>query len=1239
MFSNNNYAKSLPEALALARNSVQAFNRHELLKSIGGLQLLPENASHQIRFEVLAHIAAALPDSASKLAPTSHRLRTVLNTGPLAQHPIRTAEDPCDNPFTEEITFYGGSYLTLAGRGEETAFILRELAASLFQHRDRIEHAAFLAGSRAVIAAALVLSDATTRRAGLRRGMAPGNSTATTVPDKERLELLKQAVSFSEADLEATFSAAGHKLAGLAPLVLPPGINTLDGYTIDEGKLLTHPVLADNNGTLIAIPGCLAAAAVNRVIAIAQGLGVSDQLAERFTDSIWHSVRESLRRLDGPSLGVELPPLGIPCARDGLFRLDADKITYALLLCDPLTGYDPEIFAQHWESGQVQQQARERMDHIAKMMFSRPEPPNEIFCLMVLESPGRSFVMGLDEDMLPLCGEILLLGASDLDTLSQLEDNEPLKLWKFARARRNAGKYSRMVSTGILNEYAVYKSRDHSYYLSDEHRPTMMLFPPGSAGDLRREVANRVDLHGVPSYEGRNAITDVGTLFGTRDIPIYAELRNLGRQPALLVEAYSFPVWVLGTAPDTSRETSNFGERARFVDAIAYWLWQFAPSLSRIFSSDVLLIERLVVRLQLVAHESWGRADLVLPEPAAPCVQVNASATEGLLSVVIQPNITRPLRLADNSGERLIIEAILRGLRDLVQNGAEQLNDAVIGCLLDKHAPLGPKRRLFVLGSDTAPLQNAHGLPDYRPIQDADREAVLDDLGDCLIRDEKLAVGEIPVQQQNIVTNQAVALLYNELERLVASLSSEKLLEWLIAHHERVLVKQDYYEMNIPARIACFSSHSEVLRDFIEEAPLQATSAASARFILEYVVARPPKGFRPISLSVHDRLQALALHIIDLGFVSDMIRYELSDVAIKLLPSRRIAFNKQQFDAALGSYQAVLAPDQIEHAHELFARRFETANAAPETQLINELNIAVKAEFAFSFDELADFHHAAVGLGWERSDSGVAALPTHEFFQIMASRLQWSTERVRECLDLVSLGPRANFLNPADPFTKEDVYPWRFNRPLSYIRRAFLQRPLRDVQEVVWGSRQVLTSLQFFAHLCSSGRLRAQCLAMKQFLSKLNNVRGAGFNRSVASLLRNDSLIVVKENVKKISGLSGLREIGEIDVLAAHSRKRRLFVLECKDLAMARTPHELALELDSLFVGIGGKISIVSRLAMKTKWVESHLMDILRWMGLPVIGKWRCQPMVVTDRELVTPRLRKCTMRILSIKQLEEVIK
>src|SRR5437867_1509695 len=104
MSEEDDYVAYLQQMLLPVKEAIGAFDRMELLKSAGGLQLIPENATHQIRLEALAHIAASLPNPKTGVVPTVHRLRTVLNSGPLEGQPIGTAGDPCDSPFTEEIT-------------------------------------------------------------------------------------------------------------------------------------------------------------------------------------------------------------------------------------------------------------------------------------------------------------------------------------------------------------------------------------------------------------------------------------------------------------------------------------------------------------------------------------------------------------------------------------------------------------------------------------------------------------------------------------------------------------------------------------------------------------------------------------------------------------------------------------------------------------------------------------------------------------------------------------------------------------------------------------------------------------------------------------------------------------------------------------------------------------------------------------------------------------------------------
>jgi hypothetical protein len=230
--------------------------------------------------------------------------------------------------------------------------------------------------------------------------------------------------------------------------------------------------------------------------------------------------------------------------------------------------------------------------------------------------------------------------------------------------------------------------------------------------------------------------------------------------------------------------------------------------------------------------------------------------------------------------------------------------------------------------------------------------------------------------------------------------------------------------------------------------------------------------------------------------------------------------------------------------------------------------------------------------------------------------LDWPEHKVRASLDIFSLHPREKFLEPSHPFKKEDVYPWRYNRPLAYVRKPFLQRDKQGKRQIICGARHLISSLDFLTYLCSIGRFPAQTQLMKQFLSKLNNKRGREFNDRVAGFFDTKPSFNVRKNIKKIPGTTGLRDLGEIDVIVAEAAKRILWVIECKVLAYARTPHEVALELDGMFKGICGKPSMLRRLQTKSEWMEKNIRLVLQWIGISIDKPWAVKPMLITDREV-----------------------
>src|SRR5215216_5550056 len=127
-----------------------------------------------------------------------------------------------------------------------------------------------------------------------------------------------------------------------------------------------------------------------------------------------------------------------------------------------------------------------------------------------------------------------------------------------------------------------------------------------------------------------------------------------------------------------------------------------------------------------------------------------------------------------------------------------------------------PGGRLFMSGDRSIPHREA-GLPDHRKLQPADEHELLDELGPHLSQSLGLPRGPIPDDRRSEVLRETVDFYFQELEHLVASLSSDDLLETLVRHHERILREREQQDLLIPTRIACFSSEEKMVETLREE--------------------------------------------------------------------------------------------------------------------------------------------------------------------------------------------------------------------------------------------------------------------------------------------------------------------------------------------------------------------------------------------------------------------------------------
>jgi hypothetical protein len=1228
--------------LGLARK-LSVYDPFDLVSAAAALQLIPQNADRSIRLETLAHVAASLSAADGRPKIGKNKLAAVCNTSPLGDGGIAHAEDPFDNPFTEEIAFYDGSYVVFPGIIEEPTFILRHLAKAIFLTQRPFQNAEFVPASREILMAALTLSNEIARRLGFRRGVEPVSAPGghVFVPDTRRLEDLKRTVTFAMPEIAGLLADKGVPVEVLDGLTAPLGSICLDAYSVKEPPLAATPLIGSGSRFVVGSPSLLGVAARHRIISLAGQFGVTEELAIRYCGAVWDTVVTVLEKTGHRKVNLLPRRFELPCAREGLFHLDNDKAMYVVLLTDPLGNYDQGEPFGHWRDDSLTSKVVRRVREIETCLFSLPTAPNELLSVILHQGVGRAHFAAIAREDEPRASWLSLMTAADLETVLLLEGGDPLAIWKHAVAANRIRETVKVQAFGFLDEYFYFRKSGHSYYLADDVRPNFISLMPGGAGDLRREVLRARDWHAAPSITPGSTV-EVSSLHGTCEVPLYVPFQSIGKRVQLLVEGLPLPVWVIGPdyAEGNGRQKELHSFYAEFAETIGYWLWQLASSIERAMGTFRSPHTRIVVRLELSPDKPWASHSDCLQAPNEHTVIVSANPARCEINVRLDPSVLNLCSGPDNSGERELMSRVLGGIKGLLsRDDTPLLSDGAIEEALNRHAPLGLKKKLLILDSGANIELDAADLPRFRAVQEADTNEVLDEVGDFLQKEMNLHLGPIADVDRTGILKEVVDFCYRLLKRSVASHSAEGVLETLIAYNERIVQRSADQSLTLPTRLACFPSTDEIVKQLRGDTSKLSDAAAASRFLIEYVASQPPQGLRPISLASYDRLQAIASRIVNFGMVSDLIHFGLADIKVTVLQSGRLGLERDVFENAQAAYAATLAAGHVDYAREVFERHWKDPEPQTEKpEVIARLDQAAMVEFGHTVTEITQVMSEMVGIG-RNANPVVACFDQRNIVDQLSDQLKLSGEKTRRLMELLSLVPRADYLVPPAHYDEQELYPWRFNRALSYARRPLLHRYQDGAIQVLWGPRHVHAAALYFLRLCLGGRLRATSGQMRQLMGEMNHEQGEAFNDEVADVLEQGGGWKVKRRVKKIKLASGsaypFGSLGDIDVLAANLKTHVLYVIECKDLALARSPRELANELVTLFECRGGKTSTIEKHQRRLAWLHSHRDDLLTWLGLSPKARWGIDPLIVVSHDLFTPHLRNSPMRIMPLRELQ----
>ncbi len=1201
------------------RRAARRFDPEDLAATCGGLQLVPANADRQTRLEAAAAIAAShVPMGGQMVDP--ERLAGLLNDGALADASFSMFEDRLDGLFTTSVAFDGGPYVALPGADRASAFHLRAVMSACFGG-DGLSDQDLAQRVRALIWGALRLGNEVARRAGLVRGMAPVHldEPGVQIPGGEEFETLKAAVRFTTEEMTQLF-------AGQTPLLIGELLSTYGTEVGDllDPPLLSRPVLVYAGRYIVASPPALLTACIHGVLRMAQREGRLPELQGRVRAAVNSSVRRSVERLGCERITGDAwtaPSRTLV----SVYQLDTDKALVAYTLADELGDYDADAPWAPTDLDELVAEAETRQLEVEAMLSAQERPPLDIFHAYATHAL-RPFHVGIGPPLSPLQATRLVIGAPDLEVLSHLERGEALALLKFARAQDQLRTGTHVATADILSEYASYRSASHSFNFADEALPDVIGFAR-AGGMLYEEVQRRTDAHGVLLEDGAR-IVEVARRSAEGGEPIFVPTRRSDDVIRHFVEM-GRGFWVTVAEPG-QRDLARIRVCFVLVETVAYWTWQVYPWLAaRALATEGPPVE---LRLVLTSYDGWHEASG--QEPKMPHWNVVGQRVE----LELDPSYAAALRRADNSGERELVRAIARGLRALLQARPElATDDPDAHACLDTHAPRGGKKYFLHPDPDRDPVLAENDLPELRVLQEADDAVILDRLGPAVAERLGLPIGPVSAETRLDVLRGAVGWAFEELERLLSTLDPAEALEWFVGHSERVLQAQRAQRLRAPALLACFGDMPETRERIERDRDELVQTAICVRTVIEILTARPPVGIRPMSLEVHDQALALANEGVKRAFAYDGIKLGLHDLVVSILPSGRLGMSRGgALERARAEFMPVQASSELDQSVANFRRFWEPSGRSAE-EILKLLDPAAQVDLGFTITELATVLFEISAYGWELS--GAAKVVRREMLvDLLAERMDWPRERLDGAIAFFSLGSRDAFLIAPPPHSDSEVFPWRYGRELSYVRRPLLLGQRDGRTEITFGPRHLIEAGELY-DICLSGRIPPQMAALRKVVEMLRKRDAAAFVKRVAAHYRTMPYTRVEVPLRKIGGRLIERApgqtIGDIDVLVVFLRERRILAVEVKDLAAGRTPHEIERQIREIFVTRGRRPARAAVHLERVLYLREHLGELLTQLGIrDDSGPWIVEGLMVTSRELLAPYVKSPPVPVTSFREL-----
>ncbi|MDQ6435415.1 hypothetical protein RB623_15255 [Mesorhizobium sp. LHD-90] len=313
-------------------------------------------------------------------------------------------------------------------------------------------------------------------------------------------------------------------------------------------------------------------------------------------------------------------------------------------------------------------------------------------------------------------------------------------------------------------------------------------------------------------------------------------------------------------------------------------------------------------------------------------------------------------------------------------------------------------------------------------------------------------------------------------------------------------------------------------------------------------------------------MMATIMMIGGMGGWSDAIRWDAMEPRIQITPLGDVHANISFQETVLQPFGRATTRSTIDRSVRDYALNLKEPEFQETESLELEPNFlaAIEEQFGASVDTLRKFVDFIENMGI-RERRAVLELRREDLLHAQLHGVDLDRSEVENLVEFLTFKGRSSWREVPDGFDAKDLFPWRFRRRLSVLRKPLIQIDDNDPDPrflVAPGVVRDAFVYMFANYHRGDFPIWQLSPAMKKWAGGSRRRQGSAFASEVAERLKELGWKTETEvAVTKLLGKGYDRDYGDVDVLASRSGSARVLLIECKDVQFRKTEGEIAEQL------------------------------------------------------------------------------